>query len=139
MNDLTESDYTFINDISKNYEVPFDKMERYLSDLKEYLEKYSALVNIPLAGISYNGPLMSREGGEFDFLYKITIEFIYDHWELPKFRKYIIAALAIKHFKLDKYKRIMSEEDYTASPTESSQDYKHYIYHRIRSRFKKLE
>lgn len=139
MNDLTRSDYNFISFISEGYEVPYHKMERYLSGLKDYLEKYSALVKIPLAGINYIGPFMSREAGYFDFLYRITIEFIYNHWEIPKFRKYIIAALTIKHFRLDKYKRIMSEEEYTFNPTESSQDYKHYLYHRMKSRFCKYE
>lgn len=133
--ELSQKDSDFAKAISQKYEIPIEKMELYLLNLKSYLNS-NRFVGKLIGSIDYKRHLSSREAEDLNFLIRIAIRHVNEEWEIPKFRKYIIAGLTIHHFKLDKYGRIWTEDEFNANPTESAQDYKHYLYDRIKTRFK---
>lgn len=65
-----------------------------------------------------------------------TIRFLATLTSLNKFQLYVVVGLILVHYNLSPGKPLMTEEEYLLNQR-SAQDYKHYLYDIVKSRFKK--
>lgn len=130
---LSFKDKQFSLSIANEFEIPPDIMESYIKELLYSLKK-NFQNNYFIGRINYHKPISKRDL----FYIKLHLEDVVLHiksrWDIPKFRKCIIAARILIHFKLDR--NIKSKRDFDLAPTESAQDYNHYLYDRMKNRFK---
>lgn len=133
--ELSDVDRNFAAFIEQDYDIPKEKIETYFINLKNYLHGLRDSGHL-IGNIDYKGPRSAKEVDDLTYLIRVTVSHIDEDWEIDKFKKYNIAGLTIKHLKLDKYGCIMSKDEFDSNPTESAQDYKHYLFDRMKSRFK---
>ncbi len=135
---LSAEDKEFARKIANGYEIPVDLMETYLLGLLESL-KSSFKLDLLIGKIDYKVKPSQRESIYLKAHSIMTLYHIYHEWDIGKFRKCIIAGLVLHHFKLDKYERILIEDEFWTSKKYSAGNYKKYLYNRLKSRFKPWE
>jgi hypothetical protein len=135
---LSEEDKVFARKIADDYEIPVDIMEAYMHGLLEYL-RLCFKSRLLIGKIDYKVKPSQGESIHLKAHSIMTLYHIYHEWDIGKFRKCIIAGLVLHHFKLDKYERILTEDEFWTSQKYSARDYKHYLYNRLKTRFKRWE
>ncbi len=130
---LNSKDKQFCSELARDYEIHPEVMEDYLRDLLDHLKtafKSQYLIhkvkNKEKRSLSENNLLKCHK--------QFTISYIDWNWEIPKFRKCIIAAQILLYYKLDD--KIKTKEQYDKEPNDSAQSYKHYLYNYVKNRFK---
>lgn len=132
---LSSEEKKFVLDISREDEIPQDVMESYLSELRLILKgvfNYDEYIG----KIDYKGKLSDKESMIIKNISSIVLGIIYDKWQLGNYKKCVVAGKVLIHYKLDKYDRIKTAEEFDLNPTDSAPNYNRYLYDRIRSRFK---
>lgn len=136
--ELSFEEKEFILTISQDNEIPFDILEAYFADLRVKVKK--AFKSDDLIGkIDYNGKLSDKESAMLKCISNVVLGIIYDHWDLGNYKKCVVAGLILHHYKLDKYDRIKTAEEFDLNPTDSAPNYNRYLYDRIRSKFKSIK
>jgi hypothetical protein len=137
--ELSRRDREFAFKISESFEIPLKIMTTYLKDM---IRHSSRIEPYPIDKIDYKVTLPMKqalkESIEIKTQATIFLYYIYCHWKIPKYHKCIISAYVLMHYKLDKYSRIL-DSDEIVSRGYSADDYNHYLYDRIRSRFRRFK
>jgi hypothetical protein len=98
---LSTEDKMFSLEIANEYAISPDIMELYfrqlLYSLKDHFQD-----NYLIHKIDHNKLISKRRHFYIKSHLQFVLWHIYDNWEIPKFRKCIIAALILIHLKLDK-------------------------------------
>jgi len=129
---LSPRDKQFLLTISNEFEVQPIIMEGYLRVMLDSL-KESFQHNYMIGRIDYRKSISKKRASYIKYHSQHVLGII-SLWEIPKFRKCIIAALVLMHFKLDR--NIKTKEEFDIAPTDSAKDYHHYLYYRMKNRFK---
>lgn len=130
--ELSSTDNQFSLTIANEFEIPPLIMEQYLRELLFSL-KNRFQHNYRIGKIDYGKPISKSDASHIKYHLHYVIGSI-SLWDIPKYRKCIIAARVLLHFKLDR--NIKTKEEFDLVPTDSAQDYKHYLYERMKNRFK---
>jgi hypothetical protein len=131
--ELSIKDKEFSLRIADEFEIPTHIIEMYIKELL-YSSKKFFQSHYLIGRIDYNKPTSKRESSYIKYHLQYFLGYIKNNWEIPKYRKCIIAALVLIHFNLDR--NIKTREEFDLVPTDSAQDYNHYIYDRMKNRFK---
>jgi hypothetical protein len=131
--ELSEEDKKFATSIADEFKIPSSKMESYLLDLhNEIMTRLQD--NELLRKIDYKGDYSLDEMINVINYSRIILSRINSTWEIIKYRKYIIAARILMHYKLDKYKPIKTKKQNLTGAFY----YNRYLYDLMKSRFKKF-
>lgn len=133
ISELSIEDKQFSLKIANEFEISIYIMEMYIKELLYSLKK-SFQSDYLIGRIDYSKPLSKRYSSSIKYHLQYVLGYINDNWKIPKYRKCIIAALILIHFKLDR--KIKTKEEFELVPTDSAQDYHHYLYDRMKNRFK---
>lgn len=137
---LNNSDKIFAIELSKKFDIQIETIESYLLELQSILiESSRKLVEIEnlLGRVDYYYPPSTESERLVLKVHISAVLFISYNLNVQKFKKYVIAGLVILHYKFDKYERILTENEFLTHPhLYQAQDYQHYIYDRMKTKFK---
>jgi len=139
--DLTDADKQFVTIISSEFELPIEEIElllRYvMAAIDGMCEVYYRFTKskINFREINYKSEYSKRESDALFASSKYALDVIDENLQAIDYRKFIIAGLILKYLKLDKYSRLRDKEDLVRDGYNDN-DYKHYLYSRMKSRFK---
>lgn len=130
--ELSSKDKQFSLAIANEFEIDPLIMEAYFKELLFSL-KNSFQKKYMIGKIDYDKP-MSKKSENYIKYHKHYVIGCIRLWEIRPFRKCIIAAKVLIHLKLDR--NIKTKEEYDLNPTDSAQDYNHYLHQRIKNQYK---
>ncbi len=136
--ELSSEEKNFALDISKKHEIPCNVIESHLSELRLIVNRIFKSNDL-IGKIDYRGKPSSKESWMIKSISNLVLGIIYEEWQLGNYKKCVIAGKVLIHYKLDKYERIKTAEEFDINPTDSAPNYNRYLYDRMRSRFKTIK
>lgn len=141
VHELSDEEKEFALYLTNTYKIPRDLLESYLRDLRVKIKGLLRSDDL-IDNIDYNLNLPLKESKREKLLLTVHSQIILfqinSQWQIFRRHAIIISGLIIMFYKLDKYKRIKTEDDYRNNPTDSAQDYNHYLFERMKTRFKRF-
>ena len=142
VHELSDEEKYFVLYLANTYKIPCDLLESYFRDLRVKIKGLLRSDDL-IDNIDYNLNLPLKESKREKLLLtvhsQIILFHINSHWQILRRHAIIISGLIIMFYKLDKYKRIKTEDDYNNNPTDSAQDYNHYLFERMKTKFNRFK